>query len=111
MTLSDLYISDFYRITEILLHSCFLNQKIISLHFFQQDIWIKLEGLPSDELMDHHIMLLTDFCHNFRFGQETSLNDLKSRLLIALTKCLVEENTSWWSGGGIFRLTIYQTGA
>ena len=38
--------------------------------------------------MDHQIMLLMVFCQYFRFGQETSLKDLNSRLFMALTKCL-----------------------
>ena len=44
--------------------------------------------LPTEVLMDHQIMFVTDFCHTFRLGQDFNLKDLNSLLLMFLEKCL-----------------------
>ena len=44
--------------------------------------------LPIDEERHHHIILVIDFCHSFKLGQEANLEHLKSLLFIPLTKCL-----------------------
>ena len=48
------------------------------------------QGLPIEELMAHQIIFVMDLCHNFKFGQDTREKDLKRRLLIPFTKCLME---------------------
>ena len=64
-----------------------LDPIVFSSIFKHYTIYISMH-LPIEELMAHHIMLITLFCQSFRLGQDTSLNDLKSRLLIPLLKCL-----------------------